>query len=184
MKSRTVTHRSADQDRYRWNNHLAPTLGKFTPDDVDVGMLKRLITAKLAEGLAPATVRLLVRLVSTLYSDLIDDGKATRNPARMLPKATRKLYRPTHDPKRTPFVERRDDIAKLFQALPDPSTLPTRFLPLLACRRGYPIHPSESPGITRPFGSRDGGRRVTGIAMTLPAWLSFTGPSGIRCPIP
>ena len=40
-------------------------------------------------------------LVSTLYSDLIDDGKATKNPARMLPKKTRALIRPTYDPKKT-----------------------------------------------------------------------------------
>jgi hypothetical protein len=31
-----------------------------------------------------------------------------------------------------------------------------------ANRPGYSIHPLESPGITRPFGSRDGDRRALG----------------------
>ena len=57
-------------------------------------------------------------LVSTLYSDSIDEGKATKNPARMLPKKTRALFRPTDDPKKTPFLERKKDIARVYQSLP------------------------------------------------------------------
>jgi integrase len=117
LERRRSTHRSADDDRLRWKNHLGPVLGRYAPDDVDVGMLKRIVAVKLAEGLSTSTVRLLIRLVSTLYSDLIDDGKATKNPARMLPKSTRRLLKPTYDPKKTPFVERRADIARLYQAL-------------------------------------------------------------------
>jgi integrase len=117
LERRRVTHRSASDDRLRWKNHLRPALGRFAPDDVDVGMLKKLIADKLADGLSPATVRLLIRLLSTLYTDLIDDGKATKNPARMLPKSTRKLLKATYDPKKTPFVERRTDVARLYQAL-------------------------------------------------------------------
>jgi integrase len=120
LKIRRTTHRAADQDENRWNNHLEPFLGRYSPDDVDVGILKRIVAAKLADGLSPATVRLLMRLVSTLYSDLIDDGKATKNPARMLPKKTRALIRPTYDPKKTPFLERKKDIAAIYQALPAP----------------------------------------------------------------
>jgi len=119
LVDRVTTHRSANQDRLRWRKHLEPVIGKYAPDDVDVGMLKKLITAKLADGLSPATVRLLVRLVSTIYSDLVDDGKATRNPAKMLPKASRKLLKPSYDPKRTPFIEKRADVGRLFRALFD-----------------------------------------------------------------
>lgn len=117
LVNRKTTHRSANQDGYRWRNHLAPVFGRYAPDDVDVGMLKKLITAKLAGGLSAATVRLLIRLVSTIYSDLIDDGKATKNPAKMLPKATRKLLKPNYDPKKTPFIQQRADIGRLFRAL-------------------------------------------------------------------
>src|SRR3954470_15104906 len=118
LKVRRTTHRAADQDANRWENHLAPFLGRCSPDDVDVGLLKKIVAVKLGEGLSPATVRLLMRLVSTLYSDLIDDGKATKNPARMLPKKTRALFRPTYDPKKTPFLERKKDIARVYQSLP------------------------------------------------------------------
>jgi integrase len=117
LVGRVKTHRSANQDRLRWKKHLEPVIGKYAPDDVDVGMLKKLITAKLADGLSPATVRLLVRLVSTIYSALIDDGKATKNPAKMLPKATKRLLKPSYDPKKTPFVPQKKDVARLFRAL-------------------------------------------------------------------
>jgi len=50
---------------------------------------------------------------------LIDDGVATKNPAsaRELPKKVRKRIKPSYDPRKTPFVEKREDIGRLFQAL-------------------------------------------------------------------
>ena len=36
----------------------------------------------------------------------------------MLPRKTRALIRPTYDPKKTPFLERKKDIARVYQALP------------------------------------------------------------------
>ena len=77
-----------------------------------------------------------MRLVSTLYSDLIDDGKATKNPARMLPKKTRALIRPTYDPKKTPFLERKKDIASLYQALPPPYNVAFAISALAGLRPG------------------------------------------------
>ena len=68
LVDRPTTHRSANQDRLRWKKHLQPVIGKYAPDDVDVGMLKKLVTAKLAVGMSPATVRLLIRLVSTAFA--------------------------------------------------------------------------------------------------------------------
>ena len=38
---------------------------------------------------------------------------------RTLPRATRRLIRPAHDPRTTPFVERLDDVRRIFLALPD-----------------------------------------------------------------
>jgi integrase len=136
LKVRRTTHRAADQDENRWTNHLEPFLGRYSPDDVDVGILKKIVAAKLADGLSPATVRLLMRLVSTLYSDLIDDGKATKNPARMLPKKTRALIRPTYDPKKTPFLERKKDIASVYQALPTPYSVAFAISALAGLRPG------------------------------------------------
>jgi integrase len=136
LKIRRGTHRSADQDEYRWRKHLAPSLGRHAPDDVDVGMLKKIVALKLADGLSPATVRLLIRLVSTLYTDLIDEGKATKNPARMLPKQTRALFRPTYDPKKTPFIENKKDILKVFKGLPEPTNVAFAISALAGLRPG------------------------------------------------
>ena len=61
LEGRRATHRAADQDKNRWNNHLEPFLGRYSPDDVDIAMLKKIVAAKLGEGLSPATVRLLMR---------------------------------------------------------------------------------------------------------------------------
>ena len=36
----------------------------------------------------------------------------------MFPKKTRALIRPIYDPKKTPFLERKKDIARVYQALP------------------------------------------------------------------
>ena len=136
LKVRQTTHRAADQDGYRWRRHLAPFLGRCTPDAVDIALLRKIISTKLAEGLSPATVRLLMRLVSTLYSDLIDEGHATKNPARMLPKRTRALFKPTYDPKKTPFIERKKDIARVYQALPVPYSVAFAISALAGLRPG------------------------------------------------
>src|SRR5437899_8211603 len=40
--------------------------------------------------------------------------------ARGLPKSLMRLIRPTHGPKKTPFIERLDDVRRIFLALPEP----------------------------------------------------------------
>jgi integrase len=120
LERRDSTHRSARDDRHRWKNHLEPALGHLEPDAVDTGQLRKIVERKLAEKLAPATVQRCMRLLSTFYTDLIEQGYATKNPARMLPRSTKRLIRSSHDPKTTPFVEKREDIVRIFQALPEP----------------------------------------------------------------
>jgi integrase len=39
---------------------------------------------------------------------------------RTLPRSTRRLYRPTVDPKATPFIEKLTDVRRVFLALPEP----------------------------------------------------------------
>src|SRR3569623_1374826 len=46
LDARQNTHRAAYDDRNRWDNHLAPTLGKLKPDQVDVEVLKKFIATK------------------------------------------------------------------------------------------------------------------------------------------
>jgi integrase/recombinase XerD len=120
LARRDATHRAARDDRHRWTNHLEPLIGDLEPDAVDTGLLRKIVERKLGEKLASATVLLLMRLLSTFYTDLIEQGHATKNPVRMLPRSTKRLIRPSHDPKTTPFVEKRADIVRIFKALPEP----------------------------------------------------------------
>jgi integrase len=140
LARRDATHRSADDDRGRWENHLSARLGHLRPDEVDPALLRQIIEDKLAsgrlrargkgrgereegKGLSSSTARLLMRLLSTFYSDLVERGLAARNPVKLLPRATRRLIRPAHDPRTTPFVEKLSDVRRVFLALPEPVNL-------------------------------------------------------------
>lgn len=133
---RRKTHRSADEDAWRWGKHLGPAFGHLPPDEVDGGRIRRFIEQKLAEGLASSTVRLLIRELSSLFSDLVEQHHAKRNPCFGLPKATRRLIRPSRDPRTTPFVERLDDVRRIFLALPEPVSLAYALGALAGLRNG------------------------------------------------
>ena len=119
IERRQKTHRSAEEDRYRWRKHLAPWFEHLRPDDVDAAYLRRFIEAKLG-SLSSSTVRLCIAEVSSLFADLVEQGYARQNPVKTLPRSTRRLIRPAHDPRTTPFVERLEDIRRIFLALDHP----------------------------------------------------------------
>jgi integrase len=117
---RAKTHRAASDDVCRWKNHVAPTFGKLWPADVDAGKLRRYIEAKLSEGLAAQTVGHCVRLLSTFFEDVKEQGHVAVNPVSTLPRSTRRLYKSTYDVRSTPYLERAEDIRRLYLALPEP----------------------------------------------------------------
>jgi integrase len=123
IKTRKATHRDARNDENRWDNHLAEHVGRLRPEEVDQGVLKDLIDDCLRKGLSTATTRLVLRLLSTFFSDLVDAGDARLNPVKQLAKKHRKRTKPTHDPKTTPFIEQLDDVARLFLRLPKPISI-------------------------------------------------------------
>jgi integrase len=121
LDRRVHTHRAHRHDRGRWENHLEPAIGRLRPPEVDAGVLRAFIEERRRAGLDPATVRLLIRLGSALFADLVERPRetgATLNPFRGLPASTRRLYRPTHDPRLVPFVEKLADVRRLFLAMP------------------------------------------------------------------
>lgn len=93
--------------------------GHLRPNDVDTARVRAFVQAKLSEGLSAGTVRILVALLSALFTDLVEEGKALANPARGLPRATRRLVKPTHDPRTTPFIEKLDDVRRIYLDLPE-----------------------------------------------------------------
>jgi integrase len=117
LASRKDTHRSAYDDANRWENHFAPRLGKLRPNDVTVAVLKAFIREK-SKTLSSTTVNLLIRLLSSLYTDLVEDGHAEMNPTRLLSRSTRKKFlKPAHDPKLTPYIEAMADVVRVYQSL-------------------------------------------------------------------
>jgi integrase len=107
VERRKLTHRAWRDDQSRWKRHVRPALGHLQPAQVDAAELRRLIEAKLAAGLNPATVGHVIRLVSTMFSDFLERPRetgVTANPVRSLTRATRRLYRATHRPEDTPFL--------------------------------------------------------------------------------
>ena len=137
LKRRERTHRAWRDDCNRWRKHLAPALGRLRPSEVDQAADScRLVETKLAEGLSSTSCKHLVRLLSTFFSDLCEQGHAGANPARGLPRQTRRLIRDAHDPKQTPFIEKQQDIARIYEKLAQPFA--TIFIAgaLMGCRPG------------------------------------------------
>jgi integrase len=120
LERRKRTHAAADINVGQWKNHLAPTFGALRPGDVDTGTIRRFVDEQLATGLSSGTVRIHVALLSSLYEELIEDGLATKNPARGLPKRISRLLKPSYDPRTTPFIERLADVRRIYFDLPEP----------------------------------------------------------------
>jgi integrase len=120
LKRREKTHRSTRTDRYRWANHLRERVGHLQPNELDAAAIRRIVEEMLATGFSSTTARHAVRLLSTFYTDLVERGLAVANPVKALPRATRRLIRPAHDPKTTPFLEKLADVRRVFLALDEP----------------------------------------------------------------
>jgi integrase len=120
LTRRELTNRDVKKDKLRWKNHLGPFFGPLKPGEIDRAKIRAFVEAKLAQGLNSATIVRCVHLLSSLYEDLIERGVAQANPVRALPRSIRRLLRPTFDPRSTPFIERLDDVKRIYQALPEP----------------------------------------------------------------
>lgn len=119
LERRMATHRAASDDRNRWTKHLRPAFGTYRPGEVDAAAIRAFVEAKLFERLSSTSVGHCVRLLSSLYTDLVERGAALVNPVRALPRSTRRLYRNAHDPKTTPYLQRPEDIRAVFLKLPE-----------------------------------------------------------------
>lgn len=123
LERRKATHRSGSKNAGMWTRHLAPYFAGCRPGEVDAAGIRRFVEEKLAAGLNANTVGHAVRLLSVFFSDLVERGLATTHPVRTLPRPTRRLYRPTTDPRSTPFLESLSDVRRVFLALPEPTNV-------------------------------------------------------------
>jgi integrase len=99
---------------------MRPFFGGHRPADVNSALLRRFIEQKLGEKLSSTSVGHCVRTLSSLYTDLVERGYVAANPVSSLPRSTRRLYRNAHDPKDTAFLEKLEDVRRLFEELPEP----------------------------------------------------------------
>ena len=136
VERRLQTHRAAKDDGYRWKLHLGPTFGRMKPHEIDAAKLRRFIEGKLAEGLSPTTVGHCIRQLSTFYSDIIEAGHAPANPVASLPRSTRRLFKSIYDTRSTPFLERPEDVRRLYLAMAEPYNLIFIFGEQTGCRVG------------------------------------------------
>ncbi|HVT06746.1 MAG TPA: site-specific integrase [Polyangia bacterium] len=120
LRSRENTHKNNVGEWSIWRRHLEPAFGELLPIEVDVPRLRTFIEAKLATGLTSTTVGRCVRLLSSLFTELVEQGTVARHPVRAIPKAVKRLYRNGHDPRSTPFIENMADVKRLRAELPEP----------------------------------------------------------------
>ena len=121
MERRKINLEAGAEDAYRWKKHIAPGLGHLRPDDVDAAEMRRFIHGRLDAGCAPGTVRTMVSISSGLYEELVEARLATRNPCWGLPKSTRRLMKSDHDPEDVPFLEKLDDVRRVYLAIREQS---------------------------------------------------------------
>lgn len=116
-------HRSIADDRLRWKNHLAPLLDPRQVDSVDVPLLLDLKRDLLAK-LSPSTSETVLHLLSAFYRWAIVQGHAEYNPVKAmlagLTRPQRLQLQSKHRPEDVPFVKTKEDVARIYQALPEP----------------------------------------------------------------
>jgi integrase len=123
LERRKRTHAAWAEDLGRWQNHLAPAFAALRPEEVDARAVRRYAEDRRAAGLSGGTVRLHVALLSGLFEDLLEGGAIKANPTRGLPRSTVRLFTSTQDPRTTPFLERLEDVRRVYTDLPEPLSI-------------------------------------------------------------
>lgn len=141
---KTLTNRSAKDDRSRLAKHVRPTFASLRPDEVDLPAVMRWIDA-LRAGTAPtppplvgkdgkpkrgrgraagngklsdATIRHALNLLSRFYSWAVERGHASMNPVRQIP--TGKRPQQTAKDEAQPWIDDDKTVRELMQALAPP----------------------------------------------------------------
>jgi integrase len=109
-------HRSARDDKNRWNAYWKPYVAHLRPHQLDTAAVTRVVKTLLSKhDLAPNTAANALRMLSTFFSDLIEEGRTELNPVRMLPKKTKKLVKQPNV--EGPFIEKLKNVARVITKL-------------------------------------------------------------------
>lgn len=108
-------------DLARYNLHLRPIVGHLPPSAVSTSLIRdEIIRRKLKEGLAPATVHNMVAILSSMFSNMAEDGIVEFNPFKNLSKQTRQMLRSDYDIKGAPWVKDQEMIPQIITQLKEP----------------------------------------------------------------
>jgi integrase len=116
-KRRVQTHRRGCDDLWRMKKHLIPFFGDTQVKKIDVAQVRVFIDHGRRLKLGVTTLHHCVRLLGRFLNELVLDGKLPTNPVARLDRATRRLFRSTHDPRKTPFIRKKEDIAAIYGEL-------------------------------------------------------------------
>jgi integrase len=117
VERRLETHRRGNDDRWRMKKHLIPFFQDRPLAKLDLAAVRDFIEHSRAAGMGATTLQHCIRLLGRFLNELVMDGKLGTNPVARLDRATRRLFRPKHDPRKTPFIREKKHIAALYRAL-------------------------------------------------------------------
>jgi integrase len=114
LQTAEATLKSSTVRFYRDNleNHIYPTLGTHPINQVARAQVKLLLTTLTLKGLKPKTVTGVLRTLSTVLSEAVEDGHLPANPA-LRPGRLRRQLRDPNAPKRAPIDPYRREEAEI-----------------------------------------------------------------------
>jgi integrase len=110
--------RSWVNDRARLDHYLKPFFGRMRLNAIRRVEVKTFIE-QVRPRLAAQSIRNCLGILSRLFNDHIEEDMPLVNPVARLDRATRRALGPKWDPKKTPFLARKDDLRRTYQALPE-----------------------------------------------------------------
>lgn len=115
--------RSWKDDRARLHHYILPFAGERTLDQLQSPRWVKEFIAAVRVRLAPQSIRNCLNAISRMFNDWnqdhADDGMDLKNPVARLDRATRRAIGPKWDPRKTPYLKTRDDIRRVYLALPE-----------------------------------------------------------------
>jgi integrase len=101
-QQRTLKASTARFYRDNLKNHLVPVLGTIPVCDIERTHVKALLAALTKKKLRPRTVTGVIRTLSTILSEAVEDGHLSANPA-LRPGRLRKALRDPNEARKTPL---------------------------------------------------------------------------------
>ena len=157
---------------------------------MDAALIHRWALEQEEEDYSPGTLTVALSVLSGLYRKLQRDRLVAHNPCLALPAETRALLRSRRDPTKTPFIEKLDDVRRIFLSL-DPPLHVAYARGALGGLRPCEIFSLEWPSVDlerrRIFIRKEFGKERTvpildSLLPVLKEWKLKSGGVGVVCP--